>query len=114
MQTNLDPNLTREITQLHAQICSALADTNRILILYALAEKPTTVNELAQIVGISQPTASRHLKVLRDSGLVQTSRQGVNIEYSLTDQRVIEALDLLRAVLRDRITHRATLMEEIS
>ncbi len=68
--------LSQEVTQLHAEMCSALADSNRILLLYALLEKPTTVNELANALGISQPAASRHLKILREHGLVSTSRHG--------------------------------------
>jgi DNA-binding transcriptional ArsR family regulator len=102
--------LTQEITELHADICSALADPKRILILYALADRTMNVTELADTVGISQPAASRHLKVLRERGLVRPERQGASVEYHLTDLRLIEALDILRAVLRDRIHHRARLM----
>ena len=104
--------LAQEVTQLHADICSALADPNRILLLYALVEKPHTVNELTNEIGISQPTTSRHLKVLRDRGLVNAIRQGQNIEYSLQDERIIEALDILRAVLRDRLSYHANLIAE--
>jgi ArsR family transcriptional regulator len=106
-----NPNLHEEITRLHADMCSALADPNRILLLYALAEKPCCVNDLASAVSISQPTASRHLKILRETGLVRPVRQGPNVEYSLTDTRLIEALNILRTVLRDRIAYRAGLME---
>lgn len=104
--------LTQEVTQLHAELCAALADSSRILLLYALAEKPRTVNELAEEVGILQPATSRHLKVLREHGLARATRQGQHVEYSLTDPRLIEALDLLRAVLRDGLSRRASLMNE--
>jgi DNA-binding transcriptional ArsR family regulator len=105
--------LTQEVTQLHADICSALADPSRILLLYALVEQPRTVNELANEVKISQSATSRHLKVLRERGLVSAIRMGQSIEYSLNDPRIIEALDLLRAVLRDSLSHRANLMIEV-
>ncbi|MBM3151849.1 MAG: winged helix-turn-helix transcriptional regulator [Chloroflexi bacterium] len=104
--------LHQEVTNLHAEVCSALADPNRILILYALSEKPYTVSDLTTALGLPQPTTSRHLKVLRDRNLVKATRQGMNVEYSLDDLRLIEALDLLRGVMRDRITHRASLVEE--
>lgn len=104
-------NISEEINQLHADICSALSDPRRILLLYTLAEKPCTVNELAEKTGSSQPATSRHLKILRERGMVNAARQGANVEYSLGDQRLIEALDLLRAVLRDRIAYRASLMD---
>ena len=103
--------LTQEITQLHADICSALADPSRILILYALHEQRLNVSDLADAVGLSQPAASRHLKILRERGLVRPERQGASVEYRLTDTRLIDALDTLRTVLRDRLQYRASLMD---
>lgn len=104
-------SLSQEVTQLHADLCSALADPRRILLLYTLSERTYTVNDLAERLGISQPATSRHLKLLRERGLVTAIRQGANVEYSLNDPRLIEALDLLRTVLRDRIAYRASLIE---
>ena len=106
-----NPQLTQEVSQLHADICSALADPNRILMIYALAERPRSVNDLAEEIGISQPATSRNLKVLRERGLVNTVRQGTTLEYHLTDMRLVDALNMLRLVLRDRLTYRANLME---
>ena len=103
--------LAQEVTQLHADICSALADPRRILLLYALAEQPRNVNDLANEIGISQPATSRHLKLLRERGLVTATRDGANVAYSINDHRLIEALDLLRAVLRDRLAHSASLVD---
>ena len=108
------PSLSEEITNLHANLCSALADPHRILIIYVLAKQPHTVNDLAEAIGTSQPATSRHLKTLRDSGLVRAVRMGTTVEYSLSDPRLVEALDLLRGVLRDQLTHRASLIEDPS
>ena len=109
---NNNPLFAQEVTRLHAEICSALADPSRILLLYALSEKPYTVNELANELGLSQPSTSRHLKILREHQLVNTERQGTNVEYSLVDPRLIEALDLLRTILRDNLTRQANLVSE--
>lgn len=106
-----NPQLTQEVSQLHADICSALADPKRILLIYALADRPRSVNDLAEELGISQPATSRNLKVLRERGLVYTVRQGTTLEYHLTDMRLVDALNMLRQVLRDRLTYRANLME---
>lgn|SRR5512143_1451399 len=107
-------SLQQEISQLQADFCFALSDPTRILILYALQSGPANVTELTQEVGTSQPTASRHLKVLRDRGLVRTTRQGTTVQYELADTRLIQALDLLRAVMRDRLAYRASLVNEIA
>ena len=105
------PILSQEVIQLHAGVCSALADPNRILLIYALAEHSCNVSELADLVGVTQPTASRHLKLLRERGLVRADREGPSIKYRLNDHRLIDALDILRSVLRDRIAYQSSLME---
>ena len=99
--------------QLEADFCAALSDPTRIFILYALNERPLNVTELTNDLGIPQPTTSRHLKVLRERGLVYTQRQGTVITYHLTDQRVIQALDLLRSAMRDRLTQKANMVSEL-
>ncbi|MBT3321002.1 MAG: winged helix-turn-helix transcriptional regulator [Anaerolineae bacterium] len=100
-------SLKDEIHQLHAQLCNGLADPLRILILYSLADGALHVNELAEKTNAPQPTVSRHLKILRERGLVVSTRDGQYIHYSLADKRVIDALDLLRAVMADDLKKRA-------
>lgn len=69
------------------------------------------VSELAERLELPQPTASRHLKMLRERGLVMPEREGTSIFYSITDERVIQALDMLRAVLADQLQSQAELAE---
>ncbi len=103
----------REIHELHAEICQALSDPTRIFILYELHEAPRNVRELGEALDLPQSTISRHLKVLRDRRLVLAERNGTNIYYSLADVRVVQALDLLRAVLAQAIEERQALMETV-
>ncbi len=105
----ITPGLTQEVTELHANVCSGLADPRRILILYALAESPRNVSELAEMVGISQPAASRHLNIMRERGMVTAQRDGQSVIYQLADVRVIQALDLLRAMLANKLKNQAAL-----
>lgn len=106
-------SLREEVTRLHAQICSGLADPNRILIIYSLADGPRNVTEIATLVDLPQPTVSRHLKVLRDRGIVRSEREGQTIHYQLCDKRVIEALDLLRAALGDMLKDQGALAQSV-
>jgi ArsR family transcriptional regulator len=105
--------LAQEINRLHANICSALADPSRILLLYLLADGPCNVNSLVDQLEMPQPTVSRHLKVLRDRGLVVAERDGQYVYYRLADKRVIKALDLLRTVLADRLTKQSRLVHKL-
>lgn len=106
--------LETEVLQLHAEICAGLADPSRILLLYELSQAPRNVTELGLTLKMPQPLVSRHLKVLRERGMVLADRQGTVVQYSLADQRLIEALDLLRAVLRDTLAKRAELADAIA
>ncbi len=106
--------LKQEITQLEADFCFALSDPTRIFILYALNDKPLNVTELTTELGIPQPTTSRHLKVLRERGLVYAERQGTVITYHLSDARIIQAMDLLRSAMRDRLTQQANLINNFT
>ncbi|MBU0703583.1 MAG: metalloregulator ArsR/SmtB family transcription factor [Chloroflexi bacterium] len=110
----MDQTLTEEINLLHAQICQGLADPTRILILYLLNNSPRYVTELAEELGVSQPTVSRHLKVLRDRGLVTTTREGNTVHYTLRDSRIVQALDLLRTVMANILVEQAELAEAIT
>lgn len=109
----MNKTLEAEVTQLHAEICAGLADPNRILILYALSQSSRNVTELCNELEMPQPLVSRHLKVLRERGMVTTERHGVVVVYSLGDRRLIEALDLLRAVMHANISRRAKLIQEL-
>ena len=109
----ISQTLVQEITQLHADFCSALADSTRLILLYELNEGDRNVTELTQELGLPQPTISRHLKTLRDRGLVTATRQGMSVKYSLADQRIIEALDILRSIMRDGLQKRASFIEEL-
>jgi DNA-binding transcriptional ArsR family regulator len=95
----LDESIKIEATLLHDNVCQALADPKRIVILYLLADGPHNVTEIAEALDWPQSTVSRHLKILRERSLVHTERDAQQHVYSLADRRIIEALDLMRATV---------------
>ncbi|NIV33859.1 MAG: metalloregulator ArsR/SmtB family transcription factor, partial [Anaerolineae bacterium] len=101
----------QELELLHANICRAIGDPRRIQILYALHSQSCHVTALSERLDIPQPTVSRHLSVLRQSGLVASERDGAAVNYRLTDPRVIEILDRMRAILRDSLERRSNIMQ---
>jgi len=111
--TKMKTAFMHETAQMHAELCAAFTDPTRILILYALNEHPCYVGELAQELNLAHSTASRHLKVLRERGLVVALRQGTVVQYQLADPRLIQALDILRGVLRDFTANRDRLIEDV-
>jgi DNA-binding transcriptional ArsR family regulator len=107
----IDTQLEQEIDLLHSRICQALADPKRILILYILARGARNVGDIVDELNVPQSTVSRHLAVLRERGLISGEREGTAVYYSLVDERIIDALDLMRAVLATQLTARADLVQ---
>jgi DNA-binding transcriptional ArsR family regulator len=62
---------------------AALADPHRRAILELLRESPRAVGELVQITGLTQPGTSKHLRVLRDAGLVRARAEAQRRVYDL-------------------------------
>jgi len=91
--------LEQEVDLLHNRVCYALSDPTRICILYVLSEGARFVNEIAELLDTPQSTISRHLRVLRERELVHTERQGTAVCYSLADDRIIRALNLMREIV---------------
>jgi len=90
------PALASEEADLLATRFKALADPARVAILnrLAAAEEVCVCNFVAAL-GLTQPTVSHHLKVLREAGLVESTRRGTWAFYSL----VPEAVAALREAL---------------
>src|ERR671932_569638 len=60
-----------------------LADTTRLAVLEILMEGPKHVGEMNTVLGVEQSRLSHHLKVLRDEGFVEATRDGKAVLYSL-------------------------------
>lgn len=105
----MDASVRNEIYELHARLCKALADPKRLLIINALRDQARSVGELTTELELSQSNVSQHLAVLRERGVVAATRDGNNVFYSLKDARVVEALDLLRAVMASQLASRSKL-----
>lgn len=101
----------QELNLLHSNVCQALGDPKRIMILYELYQRPRNVSELASDLGMPQPTVSRHLRVLRQRALVNPTRDGAAVYYHLSDPRMIEILDQMRIVLRESLARQSSFLE---
>ncbi len=103
-------NLKQELINLEAGFCSALSDPSRLLILYILDEGDKNVGELSEQAKISQSNVSKHLKILKEKGLVSSSKSGTVVTYSLADKKLITALDLLRSIMAEHHANRTVII----
>jgi ArsR family transcriptional regulator len=66
-------------------VMKALSDPNRVRLLKMLQRRMMCVCEIRATLGIAQPTVSKHLKILEDAGMVSRKKEGLWVNYSLTD-----------------------------
>ena len=66
-----------------AETFKALGDPMRLALFELLLERPHRVTELVRRLAAPQPTVSRHLRILKDSGLVEDRREGRWVEYRI-------------------------------
>ena len=69
-----------------------LADETRLRVIHEIMNHPLTVTEINDVLKIDQSLLSHHLKVLRDSGLVTSERQGKSVVYQ-TSVKVIPGMN---------------------
>ena len=94
-QTSIDLQTMRVHAGEAVVMLKLLGNEDRLLLLCQLSLQERTVGELEQLTGITQPTLSQQLGILRREGLVSTRREGKFIWYQLADPR---ALQLMQAV----------------
>ena len=85
-------------------MCLAIGHPSRIEILHVLRDGPKCVNDIAFLVDLHQTTVSRHLSILRKSGMVVMQRQGQNVIYSISNPKIVEIIDLMLEVLLTNAT----------
>jgi len=83
-----------------APVLKALSDENRLTILLAVADRASSVTDLARATGLGQTLVSHHLKSLRENGLVVATPVGRSNVYSLCCDAIAEPVALLSTLAR--------------
>ena len=79
-----------------AKVAKSMASPSRLELLEALAQGERSVEGLANATGIPVANTSHHLQILRDSGVVQSRKEGLQVIYSLNDSEIPNILSGLR------------------
>ncbi len=104
-------NMAKDKTlfELQAEVCKTIASPKRLEIISALKEGEKSVTELVEILGVPKANVSQHLAMMRHKGILKARREGVNIYYSISNQKVIDACNLMREVLTEMMRERRKL-----
>ena len=85
------------------KISKALADPNRLLILKEIKKQKDCLYcvDLNQIIDLAQPSIAHHLKMLTDTDLITSEKEGRNVKYKLNKQILDEYIQFLEELKRD-------------
>ncbi len=84
-----------------ADLYKVFGDYSRIRIMYVLLQEEVCVQDLAEILDMTQSAVSHQLKILKQNKLVHARREGKSIYYSLADEHVSTILDMGREHLEE-------------
>ena len=88
---------------MHADLCKVFSNPVRVGLLVLLKDGERSVGSLARDLRVSVPTASKHLRVMRERGVLQTRRVGNVVYYQVPSPKVLRAFSLMREVLLARV-----------
>ena len=80
------------------RLLKVLANQDRLIILCQLSKGEMCVGEIEALLGITQPTLSQQLTVLREEALVSSRREGKNIFYQMNDPKALAVMGVLYAL----------------
>lgn len=101
----------KSIFELQAEICKTLASPKRLEILHVLKNGEKTVTDLVEALGVPKANVSQHLAVMRHKGVLKSRREGVNIYYCLSNDKVMQACMLMREVLTEQMKEKSNLLK---
>jgi DNA-binding transcriptional ArsR family regulator len=92
--------------RLKARVFYALSDPIRLEILAFIREGEKCVCEIVPQINLIQPVVSRHLKILKDSGLVIDRKDGNKRLYSITDKEIYRIVDSITPEMAQNLTQK--------
>ncbi len=105
--------VTKEIFELHADVCKALGHPLRIEIIDLLSDKELCFSDIMEVTGSLKSNLSQHLSVMVKKGILQSQKEGKNVYFSLTTPKIAQACQLMREVLIDNLEKQKQLLENI-
>jgi len=103
----------RRIYELQARLCQVLASPKRLEILYTLKDSEMTAGDLAKAVDVTMPNLSQHLSLMKQHGLVESRKEGLNMYYRVASDQILDTLTSVRRVLAEQLTRQSVLLDQV-
>ncbi|HWI53661.1 MAG TPA: metalloregulator ArsR/SmtB family transcription factor [Symbiobacteriaceae bacterium] len=104
----------KRIFEFQARLCQVLASPKRLEILYTLKETELTAGDLARAVDVTMPNLSQHLSLMKQHGLVESRKEGLNMYYRLSSEHIMAVCDSVRRVLAEQLARQSVLLDQVS
>ncbi|MCX5757992.1 MAG: metalloregulator ArsR/SmtB family transcription factor [Candidatus Hydrogenedentes bacterium] len=101
----------KKSVDLKAEILAALAHPNRIRIIELLRKDVMCNCELAPALDLEQSNLSRHLKILVQAGILNSWKDGLRVNFKVTDNRIFKILEVAAVVARRETEKKAEALE---
>lgn len=98
---------------LESSFLKAISQPTRLRIVYFLKDGEKCACEIIPQMGEDQSTISRHLNYLKDSGVLDSRREGVSIYYRIKDKRVFDLLHLVDEIIKTQVKEKARTVKVI-
>jgi len=92
-----------DIYGLHAEMCKVFSSPKRLELIDILRDREMTVTELSERLGMSLSNLSQHLSMMKNRGILASRKSGNQIYYRVANPKMLQAFDLLREILLERL-----------
>jgi len=106
--------MNKKIYEMHADLCKVFTSPVRVELIDILRHEKKSVNELVDLMGLSQSNISQHLHILRERGVVRTEKEGKFVYYTLTNLKISEAFSLMKDILEVQLAESEKLYKTIA
>ena len=103
--------MDKKLYEMHAEVCRIFTSPKRLEIIDLLRNGEMAVGEMAEVSGYGQANISQHLSILRQYGVVNTRHEGTTVFYSMANPKILDAIDIMREVLIERLKENARITE---
>lgn len=105
---NASERISVDVVQDASRVLRCIGHPIRLRIIELLDNRgPLNVSSVQEELGLEQATASQHLNLMRDKGILRSRRDGVNVFYEVRDDKVVQIINCLRACDDDPHVSRA-------
>lgn len=96
-----------DLTILQADLCKSFTNPVRITIIRILAEREQCITQIAKILDLPVQNISQHMKVLKETGIVNSARIGHKVNYYIGNKKLLRVCELMREALIEILKEKA-------